>query len=131
MPTIFLKLIGNPWAMAGAALALISLGASLGFAGGKLIGSGARADLATSLAACQSADAEAAKTALSEQSQTITANARRSETLTDRLDAITRRAEAQGREPREVIYRMECLADDSDIERMCQLAGDDHPDCQG
>lgn len=121
-----LKLAAVRWLLA-AALAL-------GFAAGGVLGgwhgASKRAELASELAKCRGADADAAASALERQSETVTANMDRLAGLADQIEGTGRRFEQFRSEPREVVYRVECLSGDDDRRRLCNIAPA-HPDCAG
>lgn len=109
-------------------LVCVLVAASIGFGAGQLAGAGKRAELAEALTDCARAEAAAAVQALESQGRLAGENARRLEDFGSRLSGAVTRAEQIGREPREIVYRVECLADDADLERLCRIAPD-HPDC--
>ena len=123
---LILRSIQNHWRY----LVCGVLAASLGFGAGRLAGAGQRADLAEALSECARAEAAAAVQALERQGRLAGENARRLEDFGSRLSGAVTRAEQIGRESREIVYRVECLADDADLERLCRIAPD-HPDCSG
>lgn len=107
-------------------------GLGAGLVAGALLGSwwaaGERARLASDLSACERADADAAKSALAAQSETVERNTARTSELLDQLSGAASRFDQVRSEPREIVYRVECLSGGDDRERLCRIAPD-HPDC--
>jgi hypothetical protein len=121
--------LGRPLLTGGLAAALFAgtfaAGTGTGMWLQSLRESKAREALAVDLAACRGSQADAAIAAAKRQTETTTANLTRMSGLADRLDATANAFDQINGEPREVVYRAECLSDRDDERRMRELAAGD------